>query len=78
MKRFIQSKNRNQVTLLPERLDDYISEDNPVRVIDLCVDEQDLMELGFDGAEPASTGRPSYTLRHEMSDYVASFCLVNI
>jgi transposase len=46
--------------LLPECLDDYISEDNPVRVIDLFVDELDLTELGFDSAEPASTGRPGY------------------
>lgn len=60
MKRFIQSESRNQVTLLPECLDDYISEDNPVRVIDLFVDELDLVELGFDGAEPAATGRPGY------------------
>ena len=60
MKRFIQSESRNQVTLLPECLDDYISEDNPVRVIDLFVDEQDLIELGFDSAEPAATGRPGY------------------
>jgi len=60
MKRFIQSESRNQVTLLPECLDDYISEDNPVRVIDLFVDELDLVELGFDSAEPASTGRPGY------------------
>jgi transposase len=60
MKRFIQSENRNQFTLLPECLDDYISEDNPVCVIDWFVDEQDLIELGFDDAEPASTGKPGY------------------
>lgn len=60
MKRYIQSGSRNQSTLLPECLDDYISEDNPVRVIDLFVDELDLTELGFDSAEPASTGRPGY------------------
>ncbi len=60
MKRFIQSESRNQVALLPECLDDYISEDNPVRVIDLFVDELDLVELGFDSAEPAATGRPGY------------------
>ncbi len=57
MKQFIQSENRNQVTLLPECLDDYISEDNPVRFINLFIDEQDMIELGVDGAEPASTGR---------------------
>src|SRR5207247_9228998 len=47
-------------TLLPECLDDYIGEDNPVRVIDAFVDELDLQTLGFEGAEPAATGRPSY------------------
>src|SRR6184192_3615658 len=60
MKRFIEGEDRNQVTLLPECLDDYIGEDNPVRVIDAFVDELDLQTLGFEGAEPAATGRPSY------------------
>ncbi len=57
MKRFIQGENRSQVALLPECLDDYISEDNQVRVIDLFVNELDLIELGFDSAEFALTGR---------------------
>ena len=60
MKRFIQGEGRNQVTLLPECLDDYISEDNPVRVVDVFVDELDLTELGFAGITPAATGRPGY------------------
>ncbi|TMH29090.1 MAG: IS1182 family transposase [Betaproteobacteria bacterium] len=60
MKRFIEGEDRSQVTLLPECLDDYIGEDNPVRVIDAFVDELDLQTLGFEGAEPAATGRPSY------------------
>jgi transposase len=47
-------------TLLPERLDDYISEDNPIRVVDVFVDGLDLAGLGFDSAMPASTGRPAY------------------
>jgi len=50
------------VALLPECLDDFIDEDNPVRVIDVFVDELDLAGLGFDGAVPAMTGRPSYHL----------------
>jgi transposase len=50
----------SQVTLLPECLDDFIASDNPVRVVDAFVDELDLRGLGFIGAEPASTGRPSY------------------
>ena len=60
MKRFIEGVGRSQVTLLPECLDDYIAEDNPVRVVDAFVDELDLWELGFESAEPATTGRPSY------------------
>lgn len=60
MKRFIEGEQREQITLLPECLDDYIAVDNPVRVVDVFVDELKLHELGFDGAEPAATGRPSY------------------
>jgi hypothetical protein len=60
MKRFIEGEDRQQVTLLPECLDDYIGEDNPVRVIDAFVDELDLHRLGFKGADPAATGRPAY------------------
>ena len=60
MKRFIEGEDRNQVTLLPQCLDDFIDEDNPVRVVDVFVDELDLLKLGFEGAEPAETGRPSY------------------
>ena len=47
-------------TLLPECLDDWIDEDNPVRAIDAFVDALDLAELGFDGVDPAATGRPGY------------------
>src|SRR5678816_306135 len=60
MKRFIEGEDRQQVTLLPECLDDFIGEDNPVRVIDVFVEELDLHALGFEGADPAATGRPSY------------------
>ena len=60
MKRFIEGEHRSQVTLLPECLDDYIGEDNPVRAIDAFVEELDLKQLGFGGADPASTGRPAY------------------
>ncbi len=60
MKRFIEGEDRSQVTLLPECLDDYIADDNPVRVVDAYVEELDLQELGFEGAEPAVTGRPAY------------------
>ena len=60
MKRFIEGEERSQVTLLPECLDDYIADDNPVRVVDVFVDELNLQELGFEGVRPAATGRPSY------------------
>ena len=60
MKRFIEGEDRSQATLLPEYLDDYIAEDNPVRAVDAFVEELDLKALGFEGAEPAETGRPSY------------------
>ena len=60
MNRFIRGESRDQVSLLPECLDDYIVDDNPVRVIDLFVDELELSDLGFDGTAPAATGRPGY------------------
>jgi transposase len=60
MKRFVQGDSRTQSILLPESLDDYETDTNPVRVIDVFVDELDLGQLGFDGVEPAVTGRPSY------------------
>ena len=60
MRRFIEGEDRQQVTLMPECLDDYIGEDNPVRVVDAFVEELDLHALGFHGVEPAATGRPSY------------------
>lgn len=60
MKRYIEGEDRTQSVLFPERLDDYIYEDNPVRVIDVFVDELNLAKLGFDGAVPEDTGRPSY------------------
>src|SRR5205809_7464030 len=60
MKRFVEGTDRGQSTLFPEYLEDWIDENNPVRVIDVFVDELDLAELGFDGVAPETTGRPSY------------------
>ena len=60
MKRFVQGESRTQGTLLPASLEDYVAETNPVRVIDVFIDELDLGQLGFAGVEPAVTGRPSY------------------
>jgi transposase len=60
MKRFIESAARDQVALLPECLDDYVDVENPVRVVDVFVDELDLVGLGFERASPSLIGRPAY------------------
>ena len=60
MKRFVEGEDRRQGVLLPEYLDDFVADENPVRVIEAFVDELDLAALGFDGITPAATGRPSY------------------
>ena len=60
MKRFVEGEDRPQGVLLPEYLDDYVAEDNPVRVIDAFVDELDLQGLGFARVVPEATGRPAY------------------
>ena len=59
MKRFIEGESRTQGTLLPESLDEYITDTNPVRVVDVFVDELDLGKLGFAGVDPAATGPPT-------------------
>ena len=60
MRRFVEGTDRGQSTLFPEYLEDWICEDNPVRAIDVFVDELELAELGFGGVDPEATGRPSY------------------
>jgi len=60
MKRFVEGIDRGQATLFPECLQDWINEDNPVRAIDVFVEELDLAELGFYRVGPEATGRPSY------------------
>ncbi len=60
MSGYIEGTDRGQMTLFPDRLEDWIGEDNPVRVVDLFVDEIDLAELGFGRVAPALTGRPGY------------------
>lgn len=60
MKRFIEGADRGQSTMLPELLDDYVDEDNQVRVVDVFVDQLDLASLGFERVQPAATGRPAY------------------
>src|SRR5207253_4267240 len=60
MTRCVKGEERSQDVLFPERLEDWISEDNPVRVVDAFVDELDLRTLGFERATAAQTGRPGY------------------
>ena len=60
MKRFVAGESRSQATLFPELLDDFVSEDNPVRAIEAFVDALDLKQLGFKGVDPHATGRPAY------------------
>src|SRR5437588_6411421 len=60
MHRFIDGEDRMQQALLPHSLEDYVGEENPVRVIEVFIDELDLAALGFSGRTPAATGRPAY------------------
>ncbi len=60
MKGFVEGADRQQTTLLPECLDDWVDESNPVRAVDVFVDALELRELGFEGVTPAATGRPGY------------------
>ena len=60
MKRFIEGEDRGQATLLPELLDDYVAQDNLVRVVDVFVNELDLALLSFTRVQPAKTGQPAY------------------
>ena len=60
MKRFVEGLDRSQSTLFPETLDDFVTDDNPIRVVEAFVEALDLVELGFDGVDPKATGRPAY------------------
>jgi transposase len=60
MTRFVQCEERAHDTLLPSRLEDYVTEENPVRVVDAFVEQLDLEKLGFEGMHPEATGRPAY------------------
>ena len=63
MKRFVEGEDRLHGVLLPEYLDDYVAEDNPVRVVEVFIDELDLGAIGFAGVQPAATGAPPTILR---------------
>ena len=73
MKRFIEGENRFQSTLFPESLEDYIAEDNSIRVVDAFVDKLVLKELGFDRAEPSDTGRPGYLPATMLKIYIYGY-----
>ncbi len=73
MKRFIEGENRFQSTLFPESLEDYIAEDNAIRVVDAFVNKLDLKQLGFDRAEPSETGRPGYQPATMLKIYVYGY-----
>jgi len=72
MSKFIKGQDRSQGTLFPERLDDYVAEDNPVRVIDVFIDELDISGLGF-RTELAATGRPRYHPKTMLKLYVYGY-----
>ena len=73
MKRFVEGADRGQSTLLPECLDDWIDEENPVRAIDAFVDALDLQNIGFDSIDPAATGRPGFHLSVLLKLYIYGY-----
>jgi len=73
MKRFVEGEDRTQGVLLPEFLDDCVAEDNPVRAIDVFVDELDLRGLGFAGVVAETTGRPAYHPATMLKIYVYGY-----
>src|SRR5210317_2313626 len=72
MSGFIEGEDRNQATLFPERIDDYVAEDSPVRVVDVFIDDLDVSGLGF-RTEPNATGRPSYQPKMMLKLYVYGY-----
>ena len=70
---FIQGTPRSEVLLFPEAIDDYVTDDNPVRFIEAFVDNLDLHELGFSRATPAPTGRPAYSPADLLKLYIYGY-----
>jgi transposase len=73
MKHFVEGEDRTQGVLLPEFLDDYVTEASPVRAIDVFADELDLAALGFEGAVAETTGRPAYHPATMLKIYVYGY-----
>jgi hypothetical protein len=76
MKRFVEGEDRRQGVLLPEYFDDFVAEENQVRVIEAFVDELDLRGLGFEGVVPEATGRPAYHPATMLKIYVYGYVKV--
>jgi transposase len=70
MSEYIEGSSRQQVILLPDRLDDYVGDENEVRFIDAFVDTLDLVRLGFTHSEPKDEGRPPYDPKDMLKLYV--------
>ena len=70
---YIQGQSRSEMTLIPEYIEDYIGENNPVRVIDAFVDSLDLVQAGFLRTSPANTGRPAYGPKSLLKLYVYGY-----
>ncbi|WP_047685067.1 transposase, partial [Xenorhabdus sp. NBAII XenSa04] len=73
MSHHIIGQSRHQSTLFPELMDDFVSEDNPVRVIDVFVEHLDLLDLGFESVNPKSTGRPGYHPAMMLKPYIYGY-----
>ena len=70
---YIKAQERKQITMLPDCIDDLITQDNPVRVIDVFIDSMDVRAAGFQRAKPNDTGRPSYDPRDMLKLYVYGY-----
>jgi len=70
---FIKGDNRDQITLLPDSIDEYVSDDNPVRVIDAYIDQLDFETLGFSKHQPNDTGRPMYDPKDLLKLYLYGY-----
>ena len=71
--KYMEKRDRSQISFLPECVEDYIDEENPVRVIDAFVASLDMEALGFQKAKPAQTGRPAYDPRDLLKLYLYGY-----
>lgn len=70
---YIEGRDRQQIMLLPESIEQLVDEDNPVRVIDAFVDGLNIEKLGFTKNKPAETGRPAYDPRDLLKLYIYGY-----